>query len=97
MFLGQDGVCAVPGCTCTAEHEHHIVMRCHGGGKERANRVFLCESHHQQYLHAGRMRLRGRAPDGLIWWLGIVEGVPREVFRNETRVEGPGMLGRRAS
>ena len=35
------------------------------------NRITLCAFHHQRCLHAGRLRIRGRAPDELVFELGL--------------------------
>jgi hypothetical protein len=64
--------CQAPGCTSRQNlNEHHIVLRSQGGGDEEANLVTLCVGHHQQGVHEGRVRCRGRAPGGLWWELGV--------------------------
>ncbi len=65
--IERDGYrCAVPGCTSRRNlHDHHVVFRSAGGTDAPDNRVALCAYHHQRGVHAGRMRVRGRAPDGL--------------------------------
>jgi hypothetical protein len=51
----------------------------------------LCAYHHHRGVHAGRLALRGRAPDGLIYELGVGR------FRSgDVMVHGPVFLGRRA-
>jgi hypothetical protein len=39
-----------------------------------AYRVALCAFHHQRALHAGLLRIRGRAPDALLFELGLRPG-----------------------
>jgi hypothetical protein len=42
-----------------------------GGSDDEGNRVLLCAFHHQRCLHAGLMRITGRAPQGLLFELGL--------------------------
>jgi hypothetical protein len=72
----RDGYrCAVPGCTSRRNlHDHHLRFRSAGGCDEPGNRVTLCAFHHQRCLHVGFMRIRGRAPDGLVFELGLRPG-----------------------
>ncbi len=37
------GLCAVPGCSRPAEHEHHVRFRSRGGGEEASNRIGICD------------------------------------------------------
>ena len=71
--IERDGYrCAVPGCTSRRNlHDHHIEFRSAGGSDESSNRVTLCAFHHQRCLHAGLMRVRGRAPDALVFELPL--------------------------
>jgi hypothetical protein len=64
------GCCQVPGCSRRATHAHHIAFRSHGGGDELANQVGLCPFHHLRCIHGGTLRVFGRAPDALTWFLG---------------------------
>jgi hypothetical protein len=48
-------------------HAHHIVPRSHGGSDTEDNLVALCACHHLLGIHGGFIRVRGRAPDGLVW------------------------------
>jgi len=65
-------LCAVPGCgSRSGLHDHHVVYRSRSGSNALENRVALCWFHHQRCLHAGRMRVEGRAPDGLLFELGV--------------------------
>jgi hypothetical protein len=64
------GRCQVPGCSRRACHAHHIVPRSRGGSDEPWNLVALCALHHLIGIHAGYIRVRGHAPDGLVWEMG---------------------------
>jgi hypothetical protein len=67
--------CAVPGCTSRRNlHGHHLTFRSAGGSDARENRVTLCAFHHLRCLHAGLLRVRGRAPDALVFELGLRPG-----------------------
>jgi hypothetical protein len=69
--------CAVPGCSSRRNlHDHHVVFRSRGGGHARDNRITLCAAHHLHGVHAGVVRVDGRAPDGLRWELGCTTGRP---------------------
>jgi hypothetical protein len=74
----RDGYrCAVPGCTSRRNlHDHHLRFRSAGGSDAPANRITLCAFHHQRCLHVGLMRIRGRAPDGLLFELGLRRDAP---------------------
>jgi hypothetical protein len=63
--------CQVPGCSRPAVHAHHIKHRSQGGSDEEWNLVSLCAAHHLNGIHGGRIRVTGRAPDGLVWEFGI--------------------------
>ena len=71
--IERDGyLCAVPGCTSRRNlHDHHIAYRSRGGSNARDNRITLCAFHHQRCLHAGLLRISGRAPDALLFELGL--------------------------
>jgi hypothetical protein len=65
----------VPGCSSYRNfHDHHIEFRSHGGPDDRWNRTTLCAAHHQRAVHGGigRIRIRGRDPDGLRFELPLV-------------------------
>ena len=62
--------CQVPGCSRRGTHAHHIAFRSHGGGDERENQVAVCPFHHLCCIHRGYLRVFGRAPDALTWFLG---------------------------
>ena len=76
--IERDGyLCAVPGCTSRRNlHDHHLRFLSAGGCDEASNRTTLCAFHHQRCLHAGLMRILGRAPDGLVFELGLRRGAP---------------------
>jgi hypothetical protein len=76
--IERDGYrCAVPGCTSRRNlHDHQLRFRSAGGSDEPGNRVALCVFHHQRCLHVGLMRVQGRAPDGLVFELGLRPGAP---------------------
>ncbi len=78
--------CAAPGCTQRCGSGHHIQFRSQGGPDEAWNLVFLCFEHHILGVHAGVVRVHGRAPDHLVFELGIDKsGVPLEVWVNGSR------------
>jgi hypothetical protein len=64
------GRCQVPGCSRRAVHAHHIHPRSHGGADTEENLVALCACHHLFGIHGGYIRVRGRAPDHLVWEVG---------------------------
>jgi len=66
----HDGLCAVPGCSAAAQHEHHIEYRSRGGGDDPANLLGLCAMHHLRGVHAGNLRVCGSAGERLEWHFG---------------------------
>ena len=76
--IERDGYrCAIPGCTSRRNlQDHHVVFRSAGGGDAEANRLTLCAFHHQRGVHAGRVRVTGRAPDALVFELGLRPDAP---------------------
>jgi hypothetical protein len=69
--------CAVPACSARRElQDHHVVFRSQGGDNGRDNRITVCAAHHLHGIHQGRIRARGRAPDALVWELGVRPGRP---------------------
>jgi hypothetical protein len=75
------GLCQVPVCSRAADHSHHILRRSAGGSDEPWNQIALCAAHHLHGVHAGYVKVAGRAPDGLTWELGRGwDGAPLEVF-----------------
>jgi hypothetical protein len=77
----RDGFrCTVPGCTARRNlQSHHVRFRSAGGPDEPWNRTALCAQHHQRGVHGGTLRIRGRAPDALLYALGPE---PAERFRS---------------
>jgi hypothetical protein len=62
--------CTVPGCTARGNlQSHHIRFRSAGGPDEPWNRTTLCAFHHHRGVHAGTVRITGRAPDQLAFEL----------------------------
>jgi hypothetical protein len=70
VMLRDRGLCQVPGCSRPADHKHHIISRAAGGPLVDWNEVELCAPHHLRGVHAGCVRVSGRAPDRLTWILG---------------------------
>ena len=70
VLLRHGGLCAVPGCSRPAQHEHHIHLRSRGGSDETANRVAVCAAHHLHGIHRGFLTVTGRAGELLVWNLG---------------------------
>jgi hypothetical protein len=72
-ILERDGwQCTVPGCRARRNLAvHHIRFRSNGGGDEDANLTVVCYEHHIQGIHQGYVRCSGRAPDKLLWELGV--------------------------
>jgi len=73
--------CTVPGCSSYRNlHNHHIRFRSACGPDDPWNRTALCAAHHQRSVHEGigRIRIRGRAPDGLRFERRLVTYGPGE-------------------
>ena len=89
--IERDGYrCAVPGCTSRQNlHDHHLRFRSAGGSDEPGNRIALCAFHHQRCLHVGFMRIRGHAPDGLVFELGLRRHAPPLVRYRSGDIEAP--------
>jgi 5-methylcytosine-specific restriction endonuclease McrA len=78
VLARNGGWCTVPGCSRPAAQAHHIVFRSRGGSDDATNRTGMCSPHHLHGVHAGYIRVRGEAPDGLVWELGVAnEATPR--------------------
>jgi hypothetical protein len=71
-ILERDGyACQAPGCSARRRLEvHHIVFRSRGGADKAWNKTTLCHAHHHHAIHAGIVRLTGRAPTALRWEMG---------------------------
>jgi hypothetical protein len=90
VFARDGWRCAVPGCTSYRNlHDHHVCFRSAGGSNALANRVTLCAGHHLRGVHAGVVRISGRAPERLRFELGVRSGRPPLVaYRSgDVRVE----------
>ena len=86
--------CARPGCSSrTALTAHHIIPRSRGGSDEDENKITACIVCHRA-LTQGRLKVRGRAPDELIWEgpFGVIEK-PLPLVRRE----GAGRNGKQDS
>ncbi len=64
--------CTCPVCDCRDVTCHHIVRRSQGGTDELSNTNSQCPFCHLDGEHGGRLRVRGKAPDELTWWIGRV-------------------------
>ena len=62
------------------------MLQSQGGSDELVNRVGTCGHHHLSGIHAGHLRVSGRAGEELIWELGTGEVMPLEVW--VTRQDG---------
>jgi len=69
----RDGYrCTVPGCTARRNlQSHHIQFRSACGPNVAWNRTTLCAYHHHRGVHARNLAIRGRAPDELVYTLGV--------------------------
>jgi hypothetical protein len=62
VFARDHFSCCVPGCRSRRNLEvHHIIAQADGGPHELWNLILLCSGHHAA-LHAGLLKVRGRAP-----------------------------------
>jgi hypothetical protein len=86
--------CTVPGCTCTGPlNPHHIELRSQGGSDEKKNLTSVCFFHHIDFIHTGKIRVTGEAPDNLIWEIGIQDdGTPLYVYHGDVLVEASALL-----
>ncbi len=87
VFTRDGWRCQAPRCRSRAHlNAHHIIFRSHKGPDDPWNLVTVCRGHHEM-LHAGRIRLTGRAPGRLIWSMGVNSaGDVRERWCRGTRV-----------
>jgi len=78
----RDGFrCTVPGCTARRNlQSHHIWFRSACGPDVAWNRTTLCAYHHHRGVHARSLMLRGKAPDGLVYTLGVGRFGSGDVF-----------------
>jgi hypothetical protein len=73
VILRDAGLCQVPGCSLPAAHVHHTWFRSAGGPLAGWNEMASCLPHHLLGIHAGKILVSGRAPDGLTFVLGEKE------------------------
>ena len=73
------GYCQAPGCSRRAAHVHHVEFRSHGGADSMENEIALCAAHHLVAIHEGYMRVTGKAPDGLVWEIGLRPPRPEDL------------------
>ena len=78
----RDGYrCTVPGCTARRNlQSHHIWFRSAQGPDVAWNRTTLCAYHHHRGVHARKLSIRGRAPDGLVYTLEVGRFGSRDVM-----------------
>ncbi|MGH7819007.1 MAG: hypothetical protein ACREQ9_04465, partial [Candidatus Binatia bacterium] len=73
IFARDGWRCAVPGCSSRKNlQDHHMQFRSRRGGNEQTNRISQCVAHHLHGSHDGTLRCSGRAPDEVLWELGIL-------------------------
>jgi len=79
--------CQAPGCGSRAHlNAHHVIHRSRNGPNEGWNLVTICRACHEM-IHSGCIGVRGKAPGGLEWAMGInADGDVRERYRNGLRV-----------
>ncbi len=64
--------CTAPACSARRNlHRHHIVYRSHEGPDDEWNLTTLCAWHHQRGEHGKGLKVRGRAPNDLVFELPI--------------------------
>ena len=72
--------CAAPGCRSVGSgnlQTHHVKFKSAGGeADDPSNETGICVGHHLDQIHRGLVRCTGRAPDDLIWEMGLVPGHP---------------------
>ena len=88
IFARDGWRCTVPGCSSYRNlHDHHIRFRSAGGSDDETNRTTLCAWHHLRGVHAGLVRIAGRAPASLRFELGLRPG-RRPLLRYEATPSG---------
>jgi hypothetical protein len=85
VFARDHQRCTVPGCRSARNLDiHHIIEQAHGGKHELWNLTLLCTGHHAA-LHAGMLRVKGKAPFELefqwVWGAPIPVGLAPEERR----------------
>jgi hypothetical protein len=66
-----------------------LVFRSAGGSDAPGNRVALCAFLHRRCLHVGFLWIQGRAPDGLVFELGLRPSAPPLVRYRSGEIEIP--------
>ncbi|HKY32149.1 MAG TPA: HNH endonuclease signature motif containing protein [Candidatus Polarisedimenticolia bacterium] len=87
IFTRDGWRCQVPYCRSRANlNAHHMVFRSKGGCDKAWNLITVCRRHHEM-IHAGIIRVAGRAPGSVRWLMGIgAGGAVREEYQSGTRV-----------
>jgi acetolactate synthase small subunit len=82
--------CTTAGCTQKVGLDaHHLHYRSRGGGDEDWNQSTVCRFHHLRGIHEGHVLAQGKAPDDILWALGMrPDGRPTEVFLGDQRLYG---------
>jgi hypothetical protein len=90
IFARDGWRCTVPGCGSRKNlHDHHRQFRSRGGTNDRSNRTSNCAWHHLRGIHAGLVRVSGKAPDDLVWELGLAPGrAALLLFRGDRYLRG---------
>jgi hypothetical protein len=71
--------CTAPACSARRNlHRHHIVYRSHEGPDDAWNLTTLCAWHHQRGAHGRGLKVRGQAPDDLVFELPIGRFLSRD-------------------
>jgi hypothetical protein len=72
VFARDGWQCTCPGCSNRGNlTSHHCVFRSQNGPDTEQNETGACTCHHFHGLHKGTIEVKGTAPDGLIWRLGV--------------------------
>jgi hypothetical protein len=79
-LLRFGGLCAVPWCTRAAKHLHHIEFQRDGGPDTPENTIGVCGCHHLLCIHRGRLTVRGKAGELLVWVLKDQDLRPYEAW-----------------
>ena len=83
--------CTAPACSARKNlHRHHIVYRSHRGPDEPWNLTTLCAWHHQRGAHGTGLKIRGRAPEDLVFDLPVGRFLSRD--RRATPKAGKAVL-----
>jgi hypothetical protein len=71
VFARDDHRCTVPGCRSARNLDiHHIIEQSAGGPHELWNITLICSGHHAA-LHAGHIKIIGRAPQLAVSWVTL--------------------------